>query len=186
MGIENYGDKKSLTRYIGPPVYDEWKRDFNLSDIDAKRLLDYFREYYNIYGWWDNKLYPGIVEVLGELRAAGKKLILATSKPEKVANRVINLFGLTEYFDFIGASVDRTRDKKWQVIDHALNSVGCEDRSRAIMVGDRKFDKEGARICGIDSMGVLYGHGSREEISAAGFEYTAETVNDISRILLEK
>ena len=186
MGIENYGDKKSLTRYIGPPVYDEWKRDFNLSDTDAKRLLEYFREYYNVYGWWDNRLYPGIAEVLGELRAAGKKLILATSKPEKVANRVINLFGLTEYFDFIGASVDRTRDKKWQVIDYALKSVGCEDRGRAIMVGDRKFDKEGARICGIDSMGVLYGHGSREEISAAGFEYTAETVNDISRILLEK
>lgn len=186
MGIKDYGDKQSLRRYIGPPVYDEWKRDFKLTDDEAKKLLAYFREYYEIYGWWDNKLYPGIVDVLRELRAAGKKLILATSKPERTANRVVNFFDVAKYFDFIGASVDHVRDKKWQVLDYALNSVGCTDRSLAVMVGDRKYDKEGAELCGIDSLGVLYGHGSREEIDAAGFEYIAENVSDITRILLGK
>lgn len=184
MGIKNYGDRESLKRYIGPPVYDEWKRDFNLSEEDANRLLLYFREYYEIYGWWDNKLYDGIVDVLTELRAAGKKIILATSKPERTAKRVLKFFGITEYFDFIGASVDHIRDQKWQVLDYALNSVGCTDRSLAVMVGDRKYDREGATLCGIDALGVLYGHGSRAELDAAGFEYIAETVSDISKILL--
>ena len=80
--------------------------------------------------------------------------------------------------------MDKTRDKKWQVLDYALDSVGCADRSLAVMVGDRKYDKEGAAICGIDSLGVLYGHGSKEEIEASGFEYVAQSVEDITRILL--
>ena len=184
MGIRDYGDRESLRRYIGPPIFDEWKRDFSLSEEDAQKLLGYFREYYEIYGWWDNKLYEGIVDVLAALKAAGKKVVLATSKPERTAKRIINLFGLTGYFDFIGAAVDKVRDKKWQVLDYALNSVGCKDRSLAVMVGDRKYDKEGAGICGTDALGVLYGHGSRKEIGSAGFEYIAESVGDILKILL--
>ena len=186
MGITDYGSRDSLRRYIGPPVYDEWRRDFSLSEEEGKRLLEYFREYYNIYGWWDNRLYDGIVELLSELRAAGKTLILATSKPEHVANRVVRYFGIDKYFDFIGASVDRVRDKKWQVINYALDTVGCTDKSRVLMVGDRKYDAEGAKLCGIDSMGVLWGHGSYEELSLAGFEYIVKKPDEVRDMLLGK
>lgn len=184
MGISDYGTRESLRRYIGPPVYDEWRRDFSLSEEEGKRLLAYFREYYDVYGWWDNKVYDGVIQLLETLRGAGKTLILATSKPERTANRVIRHFGLDKYFDFIGASVDRIRDKKWQVLDYALDSVGCSDRSRALMIGDRKYDAEGAKICGIDALGVLWGHGSFDELAGAGFEYIVHSTDEIKRLLL--
>ena len=186
MGIEDYGDKNSLRRYIGPPIYDEWMREYSLSTAEADKMLALFREYYNIYGWWDNELYSGIPELLEKLRTAGKKIILATSKPVDVAHKILERFDLKKYFDFVGAAVDRTRDTKTAVLEYALTEVGCTDRSRAVMVGDRKYDAEGARDCGISSLGVLYGHGSEDEISAAGFTHIAKTVNEVEKILLEE
>lgn len=184
MGITDYGSRDSLRRYIGPPIYDEWMREYSLTADEASKMLAYFREYYDIYGWWDNTVYRGIPELLEKLRAAGKKIVLATSKPEYTANRILNLFGMTKYFDFVGAAIDRIRDTKPEVLEHSLRSVGCLDRSRALMVGDRKYDAEGAKICGIDSLGVLYGHGSLEELSAAGFNYIAKTPDEVERIIL--
>lgn len=184
MGIQDYGTREQLRRYIGPPIYDEWRRDFSLNEEDGHKIIAYFREYYEIYGWWDNKLYDGIVELLVKLREAGKTVILATSKPERTANRVVRHFGVDKYFHFIGASIDHVRDKKHQVLDYALRSVGCADRSRAVMIGDRKYDAEGAKICGIDAIGVLWGHGSSEELSAAGFKYIAKNTDEVARILL--
>ena len=186
MGIRDFGTRDSLRRYIGPPVYDEWRRDYSLTEEEGHKLLGYFREYYDVYGWWDNRVYDGVTELLSELRRAGKTLILATSKPERTANRVVRHFGLDKYFDFIGASIDKVRDKKWQVLDYALNSVGCTDRSRALMIGDRKYDAEGAKICGIDSLGVLWGHGSKEELRDAGFEYIVNSTDEIKKLLLDE
>ena len=184
LGI-NYGTPEALKRFIGPPIYEAWQEEFGFTPEESANALLIFREYYQVYGWWDNVLYPGVPEMLKELKEAGKTIILATSKPEIFAKKILNLYDIAKYFDFIGgAATDKVRDRKHEVLEYSLQSVGATDTSRAILVGDRIYDAEGARICGIDSMGVLYGHGSREEIFSAGFTLTAESVSDISKILI--
>jgi len=184
LGIK-YESPESLKRFIGPPLFDEWKRSFGLSDAECTEALRVFREFYDVYGWRENEPYPKIVEMLAELRASGKKLVVATSKPERVANKVLNYFDLAKYFDFIStATLDKSRDKKCEVLEYALNSIGSPDKAKCVLVGDRKYDAEGAEIVGVDSIAVLYGHGSAAEISSAGFTYIAESVSDILKILI--
>lgn len=179
-----YESRESLKRYIGPPLYDEWMKDFGWTFEEASNAVEIFREYYNIYGWWDNEVYPGIAELLSELKSHGKKLVVATSKPEVTAKKVLRLFGLDKYFDYIaGASMNGSEDLKWQILTRALREVGAE-KSTAILVGDRKYDAEGAKICGIDSLGVLWGHGSNEELVSAGFEYVSETPGEVLKLLI--
>lgn len=188
LGIP-YESEESLRKYIGPSLYEEWQQDFGFTPDEANDAIEVFREYYNIYGWWDNTMYDGIPEMLEALRAAGKKIVLATSKPLDTAKKVLELFGLTEYFDFIGGAVSHQNDQKWQVLNWSLDSIGVnlEDKSsleRCILVGDRKYDAEGAGICGIDSMGVRYGHATDEELESSGFTIIVDTVEDIARALI--
>lgn len=184
-----YDNEQSLRKYIGPSLYEEWQEDFGFTPDEANDAIEVFREYYNIYGWWDNTMYDGIPGMLASLKAAGKKVVLATSKPLDTAKKVLELFGLTEYFDFIGGAVSHRNDQKWQVLNWSLTSVGIDindpsSLAKCVMIGDRKYDAEGARICGIDSVGVLYGHGTEEEMNASGFTYLVKTVDDISKLLI--
>ena len=179
-----YDSKDSLKKYIGPPLYDEWQKDFGWSFEEASFAVEVFREYYNIYGWWDNEVYAGIEELLRELKVREKRLVVATSKPEVTAKKVLRHFGLDKYFDYIaGASMNGSEDLKWQILDRALSAVGAE-KSESILVGDRKYDAEGAKICGIDSLGVLWGHGSREELESADFTYIAESSKEVEGLLV--
>lgn len=182
MGISDYGDRDSLRRFIGPSLYVVWQDEFGLNEKTVVDAIEKFREYYNIYGWWDNKVYSGVVEMLELLRAAGKTIVLATSKPENTAIKIMRLFGLDKYFDFMGGASGDNRDHKWQVLDYSLNAVGA-DRSRAILVGDRIYDAEGAAKCGIDSLGVRWGHGSAEELETAGFTILANSPEEVANIL---
>lgn len=183
VGIK-YDDPKALRRYIGPPLHEEWKREYGFTEEETARAIAIFREYYDELGWAENRVYEGIVELLRELKAMGKTIVLATSKPENTARRIMALFGLDKYFDFCGgASTSSTRDKKWEVLEYSLLSVGATDKSRCILIGDRKYDAEGASIYGIDSIGVLWGHGSEEEIVSSGFTYVAKTPDDVLNIL---
>ena len=183
MGIA-YPDKKSLRRFIGPPLKAELCRVYKLNDAEGEECVRLFREYFSVYGWWDNRLYDGVPEMLSELRSRGKTLILATSKPENFAKKILRLFDIDKYFDFVGAAtLDHTRVEKSEVLRYALSSVGADTES-SVLVGDRRFDAEGAAECKIDSLGVFYGHGDRQEILGAGFTYTAENVSEIAKILL--
>ena len=178
-----YGSDESLKKFIGPPLQVAWAEEYGVSRETAVEMLLKFREFYNVYGWWDNKPYEGVREMLAALRASGRILVVATSKPEPIAKRVLKLFELDSYFDFIGgASTDLRRDTKEQVLSYALDAVGCTDRAEAILVGDRKYDAEGARLCGIDSLGVLWGHGSAEELSASGCTLIADTPDEVVRL----
>lgn len=183
MGID-YGDKKSLRRFIGPPLKAEFRAVYGMNDSEAEECVRLFREYFSVYGWWDNRLYDGVGKMLSELKKSGKTVILATSKPEVFAIKILRLFDILKYFDFVGgATLDHSRVEKNAVLAYALDSVGAE-RSASILVGDRVYDAEGAALCGIDSLGVLYGHGSREEVCGAGFTYVAESVADIVNFIL--
>ena len=182
MSVTDYGDRDSLRRFIGPSLYVVWQDEFGFNEKTVVDAIEKFREYYNIYGWWDNKVYPGIFEMLEALKKAGKTIVLATSKPEGTALKIMKLFGLDKFFDFMGGAAGDNRDHKWQVLDYSLNAVGA-DRSRAILVGDRVYDAEGAAKCGIDSLGVRWGHGSREELETSGFTYLATTPDEVVKLL---
>ncbi len=182
LGIE-YGEPSSLRRFIGPPLYEEWQREFGFSFEEASHAIEVFREYYNVYGWRENEVYPGIEELLGALSAAGKTLIVATSKPEVTAKKVLRLFGLDKYFSTIaGASSDGSSDSKSIILKRAIENTGYA-ASACILVGDRKYDAEGARTVGADSLGVLWGHGSEEELNSAPFTAIAKTPEEVKKML---
>ncbi|MCQ2413337.1 MAG: HAD hydrolase-like protein [Clostridia bacterium] len=179
MGVD-YGDPSSLKRYIGPALYTEWKRDYGFNEEEVTRALAYFREYFAPYGWCDNRMFDGIPEMLDACRADGRKIALATAKPEVFARKILDMFRLTEKFDFIAGAVDeKIRDKKWEVIDYVLTQFPDVPRSEFLMVGDRVYDAEGAEKCGIDSLGVLWGQGSAQEIAEAPFLSSVDSVSDL-------
>ncbi len=187
LGID-YGSRDSLRRFIGPPLIETWMPEFGFTYEEAENAVILFREYYNIYGWWDNKIYPGIKELLEKIKASGKKIVLTTSKPEDTALDILNLFDIRKYFDFVGgASSHKTRERKSEVIEYVLSEMGVgtgiDARAGCILIGDRVYDAKGAEECRIDSIGVLWGHGTEEEIEESGFTYIAKTPEDILSIL---
>ena len=182
MGITDYGSRESLRRFIGPSLYKVWQDEFGLNEHTVVDAIEKFREYYNIYGWWDNKVYDGIPEMLGRVRASGKVLLLATSKPEGTAKKIMSLFGLDKYFDFLGGAAGDNRDHKWQVLEYSMREVGADPAS-TVLVGDRIYDAEGARICGIDSIGVRWGHGTDDELSTAGFTAIVSTPDELTELI---
>ncbi len=187
LGIP-YNSEDDLRKYIGPSLFEEWQEDFGFTPEEADHAIEVFREYYNIYGWWDNTLYAGVPKMLETLKNAGKRVVLATSKPLDTAKKVLELFGLTAYFDFIGGAGNHQNDQKWQVLNMSLEGVGVDisdpsQLAECILVGDRKYDAEGAAMCHIDSLGVLYGHGTREELESSGFTYIANTVDEVAELL---
>ena len=125
-------------------------------------------------------VYDGFEEMLQKLKAAGKRLVVATSKPEPYAKKIIEHFGLSQYFDYVaGMELDGGRGTKADVIRYALLACGIEEQSEVLMVGDREHDVIGAKKAGIDCLGVLYGFGSREELEQAGADYIVKTVAEI-------
>ena len=182
-GIE-VSDRRELYCFIGPPLSASFKKYFGFSESDALLCVDYYREYFRDRGIFENRVYDGIPELLERLKAEGKVLILATSKPEKFAKQILEHFELSEYFDFIaGASMDESRNKKSDVIAYAIGMAGVENREEALMIGDRDQDVLGAEANGLDSLGVLFGYGSREELEGSGATYIARTVDDILRLV---
>ena len=173
-------DKRELYKFIGPPLTDSLKKYYQFSEEESKRAVEYYREYFSVKGLYENEVYDGISDLLAELKRRNKTLILATSKPEEYAVRILKYFHLYDYFDFVaGASMDGTRSTKGDVIRYALESCRICDVSSSVMVGDREYDVLGAKRAGMDSIGVLYGFGNYEELKQAGAVYLAETVEDV-------
>ena len=183
LGITPPADRRDLRKFIGPPLWDSFSKYYGLDESGAARAVKFYREYYNESGMLDCTMYDGIDEAIRELKNMGKKVILATSKPEVAAVKITEHFGLTKYFDFqAGASSDTSRVKKSDVIAYAVESTGI-DKTRTLMVGDRCHDVEGASQNGIACMGVLYGYGTEHELKAAGAKYIAKTTKDIVYII---
>lgn len=182
--LEKFGikveDRKELHPFIGPPLLDSFQRFYGLTEDESRQAVKYYRERFSVTGLYENEVYEGIPEFLQKLKAEGKILVLATSKPEEFAVRILEHFDLKKYFDYIaGATMDGSRGEKADVIAYALQIAGVADVSEAIMVGDRKYDILGAKEHGLDSIGVLFGFGDRDELNDAGATYIAETVEDI-------
>ncbi len=183
-GIET-ADKSELECFIGPPLSDSFEKFYGFERDKAYEAVEVYREYFRDRGIFENKLYDGITEMLKRLKAEGKCIVMATSKPEEYAERIAEHFGFRKYFDFVaGATMDGSRVKKHDVIEWALEAVGICDRSECIMIGDRHHDIDGAKQSGIRSVGVLWGYGSEAELTAAGADVTVRTVDELLEILI--
>lgn len=190
--LEAYGihveDLDSLCKFIGPPLKDSFVKFYGFSEEQGYEAVEKYREYFRPHGVYENKVYAGVDKLLAELKASGKMIILATSKPTVFANTILEHFDLMKYFDVVcGSELDGSRVKKGDVIAYALEQVAEKDtgfdKSKAVMIGDREHDILGAKENGLDSIGVLYGYGDRAEHEAAGADYIVETVEELIKTL---
>ncbi len=180
MGYEDF-DPEVLRRFIGPPLFESFQQIFGMDDAQAAKAVEYYREDFDAIGWSVNAVYTGIPALLRSLKREGIQICLATAKPILFAERILRHFGLWRFFDrAVGITMSDHHADKAAIVHDALPE-GCE---RPVMVGDRHYDVTGGRQNGIDTIGVLYGYGSREELVAAGATHIAESVDALQRILL--
>ncbi len=178
-------ERQSLRRFIGPPLAYSFKTFYGFDEEKTQTAIEYYREYYKDKGILEGYIYDGTEELLRALKENGKRLILATSKPEGFAKRILSNASLDKYFDLIaGATMDeKTRSTKEQVLEYAIKE-GNIDTSSSIMVGDRFYDIEGARAFGMPCVAVLYGYGDRAEFEKHGALYIAKTPKEVAEFIL--
>ena len=187
--LESFGihteNPEELRKFIGPPLKESFVKYYNMTDGEGDRAVEKYRERFATVGLYENEVYAGIPELLQKLKAQGKTLLVATSKPTVYSDKILEHFGLKEYFSYIaGSELDGTRVNKAEVIQYALEQMKITESEKIVMIGDKEHDMIGAGICGVDSIGVLYGFGEREELENHGATYIAETVSDLEKILL--
>lgn len=184
FGIE-IKTRAELQKFIGPPLIDSFMEFYGFTREKAEKAVEYYREFYRETGIYQNRVYEGIPALLNLLCEKDKKIILATSKPEKFANQILEHFDLSKYFHLvIGATMDEKRSRKDEVLAYAIEKSGISDISSAVMIGDRKFDIEAAHKYGMEAVGVLFGYGTIEELKAAGADYIAATPNELKNLLI--
>jgi len=177
----------NLKKFIGPPLVYGFMTFYGLSEDKANFALLKYRERFADVGWCENRIFDGIPELLCDLKDAGYKILLATSKPENFAKRIIEHFGIDKYIDIaVGATLDGIISEKYEVIAECFRRAGNDmTNDNSLMIGDRYHDVEGAAKNGIDCVGVLFGFGDREELLGAGARQVAATAYELEKILLK-
>lgn len=178
-------NRECLYPFIGPPLLDSFMKYYHFSYEQAKQACEDYHEYFCEKGIFENQVYHGVPEMLTELRNRGMTLAIASAKPEYLVKRILCHFHLSDFFHFIGgadASVQRIH--KSDVIEYTLNAFQNLPKKEIVMIGDREDDITGAKTHQLDSVGVLYGFGSRRELEAAGAVYLIESVNELCQKLI--
>lgn len=189
-GMEALGyhepDRKKLTPFIGPPLKDMYMETCGFSEEEAARAVEKYRERFREKGMYENEIYEGIADMLEMLKVSGKRLGVATSKPEVFAAPILEYFQIDQYFEYIvGSELSGERVRKGDVIKEALRRFGVEEKKESVlMVGDRKHDVLGAKEAGVSCVGVLYGYGDYEELLTAGADRVVSTVKELQELLL--
>ena len=187
LGIDE-PDIDKLEPVIGPPLKESFANMYNLGEEEIQQGIAYYRERYSDVGKFENEIYPGIPELLRDLKKKDRVVAVSSSKPTVYVEEILEHFGIREYFDYVvGALLDGTRDKKEDIINETIRQMfdGAEpDYDEIVMVGDRKYDIEAAINVGISNIGVTYGYGSREELEEAGATKIVNTVEGLRSLLL--
>ena len=180
-------EREEMRKLLGPPLVVTFRDVFGMNEEQISQAIDKYRERYHDVGLFENSVYEGVPELLAELQGAGLRLVTATSKPEYSATRILQHFELDQYFDFIGAAaLDGSRDSKSLVIAHTLLNTNTHPTSHnMIMIGDRHHDVHGAKEHGIDTIGVLWGYGDRDELDEAGAIDIAKNPVELRDLLLD-
>ncbi len=186
LALRHYGlpvpSREEMRVFVGPPLHETFQK-FGVPAEECDNAVAVFRSRYTTVGIYENTPYPGIRELLEALTANGNRLFIATSKPEVMANRVLEHFDLNKYFELVcGATMDRSRIEKSDVIAYLLEYVGGAENT--VMVGDTAFDVTGAASHGIPTIGVAWGYGKVEDMIAAGAYAIAQTPEELLALLV--
>ena len=174
--------REEMRVFVGPPLHETFQK-FGVPAQECDNAIEVFRSRYTTIGIFENTPYPGIRELLEALTANANRLFIATSKPEEMANRVLEHFDLARYFEMVcGATMDRSRVEKSDVIAYLLEQNGRADN--ITMVGDTKFDVLGAKEHGIPCIGVSWGYGKVEDMVAAGAKAIAYSMEELLELLM--
>lgn len=187
--LESFGihteNLNELRKFIGPPLKESFMKYYAMTEEEGDKAVEKYRERFATIGLYENEVYEGIPALLGKLKKQGKSLLVATSKPTVYSEKILEHFGLKEYFTFVvGSELDGRRVNKAEVIQYALEQSKITELNKVVMIGDKEHDIIGAKTCGVDSVGVLYGFGEREELESHGATYIVEKVSDLEKILL--
>ncbi|HDX9579585.1 TPA: HAD family hydrolase [Bacillus pseudomycoides] len=181
MGIDEQNDEQLLS-FIGPPIQHSFASMYGMNEKQVIGAVTYYREYFKTTGMFENHVYEHIPSVLQELKSAGKRLFVATSKPTIFAKQILEHFQMAHYFEaIVGSNLDGTRIAKADIIQHILHTYHDLEKEHVVMIGDREHDIIGATQVGIDSIGVMYGYGSKEELMAAGATHIVKDVENIKK-----
>ncbi|MFI3312882.1 MAG: HAD hydrolase-like protein [Eubacteriales bacterium] len=183
-GMEPWAPE-ALHCFIGPPLLDTCRDVLHMTPEEGQKFLHLFRHYFDDCGWRENQLFHGVPEMLKALKDAGATLVLATSKPEVFAVRIMEYFHVAQYFTVMaGSDMDETRSLKADVIAYALEQLPDTELSKTVMVGDRKHDIVGGQAHNLDTIGLLEGFGGRSELEIAGATHIVDTIADLQSYLL--
>lgn len=187
VALTEYGmDEKQmgdLRRLIGPPFPQGYSMVYGMSESDALRVCTRYRHLYRAMGPRGHQLFPGMHELLKDLRAQGRRLAIASSKMEYMVNRMLDDNGVTDLFDVVSAQTDAAHSGKPYLISHALEMLGTT-ADQAVMVGDRNYDIAGAAQVGVPAVGVLFGTAPRAELKQAGAAAIVQTVQELRGVLM--
>lgn len=187
LALEHFGlpvpDWEEMRTFVGPPLGDSFIRH-GVPEERVEEAIAVYRSRYIPVGKFENHPYPGIRELLEQLKQQGHTLFVATSKPEAMSIEILEHFDLAKYFQQIcGATMDGTRSSKASVIEYLIDGNGRD--SRMVMVGDTKFDILGAKAHGIPAVGVAWGYGEISDMRAAGAAAIAENPQQLLEILTQ-
>lgn len=183
LGIDEPNLEK-LTPFIGPPLDVSFQQFYAFNSSEVEQAVGYYRENFTKSGMYENVIYEGISELLKFLKDKSKQLVVATSKPTVFAEQILNYFDIDRFFDrVVGSNLDGSRSNKAEIVEYAISKYSGTPKSDFIMVGDRKYDIIGANENGIDSIGVMYGYGTQEELAQANATYMVDTVEKLFNLL---
>lgn len=189
FAFEDHGrpvpDLRDLQKFIGPPIYYSFTTFYGVSEDEVGSYIKSYRKRYKEKGIFECRLYDGMEDTLCALKKEGVKLGVASSKPLHLIYDVMQVVGITDLFDaVVGTTLDDSRHEgKADLVDESRRKLGIEDKKRVLMVGDRCFDIDGAAGAGVDSAGVLFGYGSREEFEAHGSTFVLSEAKDILSVV---
>ena len=186
--LESFGynipEDENLSYFIGPPLLVVFQEHFNTSVTEAEELVKKYRERYTNTGLYECELYKGIRGLLTALKKDGVKLAIASSKPKLYIDRLLENFSIASLFDSVcGVDFNVDCEPKQSIIQRCLDELEVT-AEEAVVAGDRSYDIEGATACGADSIGVLWGYGTKFEFIESGATYIAEKLDDIESIAL--
>lgn len=189
IALEAYGysepEKSRLRLFIGPPLVDSFM-SYGADLTTAQKMVDKYREHYSAGGMFECDLYGGVEQMLEELYAAGCKMAIASSKPGKYVQAILEKLGIEKYFLFISApEIGHINPTKAELIGKAMIELGAE-KEKTVMVGDRLFDIEGAKQAGVASIGAVYGFGGEDEMKQYRADMLAYNAANIKELILNE
>lgn len=190
-GIEE-PDLDKLEPFIGPPLKDSFMEFYGMEPEEALQAIAWYRERFAPIGVFENQIFPGVSRMLERLKKKGIRLAVASSKPIGFVRQILAHFEIEKFFQVVvGSELDGTRGTKEEVVEEALQQLGVLSipqearKNLCAMVGDRKFDIQGAKAHGLTGVGVSFGYAGEGELEAEGADFVVNTVEELEALLLD-